>query len=352
VLNIIYSILVCIVLFIILLSFGALVSRFTLSHSIFSVFIVGFLFFFSISHFIVLPMVLTKQTLLTASISLLIVTFICVIFSIILNRKKLYISLKKLKQYIKKMPKIFYVATAVVAFQMIIVVCFGYNDADDYYYTAEMSTSLHTDTLNLYDPYTGNVLSTLNLRYAVATFTMVCSIICKWFSLHPLLFTRIVLPIILIMLVNVIYFEIGKNLFPKNVEWACVFIIVACVVNIFGNQSIYTSSRFLFTRIAQGKSILANVLIPILILFCIKIYKKRSNRAPWINMFLLTLSGNMFTLSSMFVIPIALGSFCVPMAIGKRDVSVIRNMLICLIPCIVTIILYYLHISGLIMVSV
>jgi len=350
-LNMIHCLFVFLALVIIMLAFGYLFTRRDSNQSLVFSFVIGFFAYYAFSHIIILPMMLTKQSLTNTTILWFCIMTCVVVLSVVLNHKGCFLLIKRLLKAIKSLPAAGYFAIAFVVVQLVIVVGFGYPDSDDVYYTGNISTALYTDTMNIYNPYTGQINYMMELRYAMATYPMSSAVICKMFAIHPLLLTRIVLPAMMIIVSNLIYYKIAQKLFPGDVTAVMLFIVMAAIVNLFGNTSIYTSSRFLYTRIAQGKSILCNIVIPALVLFSIMITEKSNSRKNWGYMLLLAITGNAFTLSSMFVLPAAMGGFCIPFSIIEKNWRIFRNFIICMIPCVITIVVYYLHTAGYIIIK-
>ncbi len=344
--SILHSLLILFTLSIIIIAFGSFFSKPSDEPSFGKPFLLGFLLLYLISYFIVLPMTLLRQSLSDTTVIWAFVVFGLTIFAFIYKRKVCFNIIKSFFIAIKKirLPEI--IALGLFAFQLIIVLGFSYTDYDDTFYTGTISTAVYTDTMYIYDPYTGFPLEILNSRYAIATYPMTSAVMCNLFSLHPLLLTRIVLPILLLFISNLIFYKIGQEFWPNSNYAPIVFLIMATVVNLFGNSSIYTPSRFLYTRISQGKTILCNILIPLVILFALKIFKKPNEKKYWVYMLMVTATCSSFSTSSMYIIPATLASFAIPFAITSKSLKIFRNFLICSAPCIAVISLYYLLIAG------
>ena len=62
-----------------------------------------------------------------------------------------------------------------------------------------------------------------------------------------------------------IYYLIGYELFEKKHKSALLFVLIMSIINIYGNYSIRTTFSFLLFRIWQGKAVLCNIILPLLI---------------------------------------------------------------------------------------
>jgi len=79
------------------------------------------------------------------------------------------------------------------------------------------------------------------------------------------------LPLVLIVMTYGIYYLIGRALLKKNTIYLPVFMICIALVILFGGYSTYSAENFLLVRTAQGKAVIANIVIPFMILLLLKI---------------------------------------------------------------------------------
>ena len=87
---------------------------------------------------------------------------------------------------------------------------------------------------------------------------------------------------------------------------------------IFGNVSIYTPETFLLTRTWQGKSVLANLLIPGCLFCLLRAGAQPDEKWPYTEAFLLALSSGLFTSMSPVLIFVFLAAGSVFTAVSRR----------------------------------
>lgn len=112
-----------------------------------------------------------------------------------------------------------------------------------------------------YDPYTGNALSTLDGRRIFACFPEYNAVISQFFHIHPLKQAKVIMPQILSLFTCILYYQIGLLLFKGKKKNTDLFFCLILLLD-FYSYTIYTAATFLFTRTYEGKSILANIIIP------------------------------------------------------------------------------------------
>jgi len=161
-----------------------------------------------------------------------------------------------------------------IAFQLYKSVVWQYADDDDSYYLAEaLHMQVSRDVMHKVDPYTG--LSTgFNTRHFLASYTAFAAVLSNLAGIHVAIFAHTLFPpIVILMHYSVIVMVLSQ--FAKNCPKILpVGLILINLLTIFGNATIYTPETFLLTRTWQGKSLLANVLIPFEFLVILLIDKK------------------------------------------------------------------------------
>ena len=79
----------------------------------------------------------------------------------------------------------------------------------------------------------------------------------------------------MIPLTYLAYFEVGKKLFSADDVKLPIFLTLVSIMQIWGNSSIYTNATFFLTRTWQGKSILANLVLIVLIWLLLEIFERQ-----------------------------------------------------------------------------
>lgn len=231
-----------------------------------------------------------------------------------------------------------------ILFQMFMAFTHASFDGDDAYYVVQSVITDETDTLYRILPYTG-LSSALDLRHSMAVFPIWIAYIARMTGIHATIVSHTVLPLVLIPLTYLIYYEIGKKLLKDKMEQLSVYMMFVCLLQIFGNVSIYHSATFFLMRTWQGKSMLANVVIPSIFMVLLWIFdgekEKRGNRdGLWILLFLLNIVAAMMSTASVFLNTFLLVVMAFVLGWKEKDIKILLRMAGCLIPCVAYALLY------------
>ena len=233
-----------------------------------------------------------------------------------------------------------------ILFQLIMAVISASFDGDDAYYVVNSVITEETDTLYRVLPDTG-ASTGLDKRHSMAVFPIWISYISRMTGIHPTIISHTILPVFLISITYCIYYEIGKKLFEDKKKGLSTYMIFICVLHIFGNVSIYTNATFLLTRSWQGKSVLANIVIPAIFLVLLWLFEENkdnmgSKGTVWCLLFTMNIVAAMMSTASVFLNTFLIGVMALVLAWQKKDVKILLKLVICCIPCAVYAILYIL----------
>lgn len=223
-------------------------------------------------------------------------------------------------------------------FQLYKAVAYASFDGDDAYYVVESLLAQETGTMYRILPYTGGSTG-LDVRHVLAVFPMWIAFVAVKAGIHATILSHVVMPLVLIPLTYLLYYEIGKELFDsgetgelkKNVgsdllhrENLPVFMILMGLFQIFGNVSIYTNETFFLTRTWQGKAVAGSLVIPALLWVFLQIYdkgvgNKRTDTGVWILLVCINMTAGACSSIAVFLVCIlaALTTFC--LAAAQRD---------------------------------
>lgn len=148
-----------------------------------------------------------------------------------------------------------------VTFQLYMFVTRASFDGDDAFFVAQSLVAWQRDLLFRVEPYTGDS-TVLNLRNALSAFPLWIAMIGSKARTHTTIVAHTVMPLVLLPLTYLLFMQIGKVLLASKKALLPVFMVFIAVIQMFGNDSIFTNETFLMTRIWQGKSFAANFIIP------------------------------------------------------------------------------------------
>lgn len=234
----------------------------------------------------------------------------------------------------------------IIVFQIVMAVTHSSFDGDDAYYVVQSVITDETNTLYRILPYTG-LGTSLDMRHSMAVFPLWIAYIARMTGIHATVVSHTVLPVFLIPLTYMIYYEIGKKLFKEKKEQLPTYMIFVCMLQIFGNVSIYNNATFFLMRTWQGKSMLANVVIPSVFMILLWIFEgepeKRSKKGGmWILLLLINIVAAMMSTSSVFLNTLLIAVMAVVFAIQEKNMKIMFKMAACCIPCAVYALLYIL----------
>ena len=141
-------------------------------------------------------------------------------------------------------------------------------DGDDAYYIPQAVAAVRYGAMYRIDPYLG-VPTPLDIRHALAVLPMWEAHVARLSSLHPTVLVHSLLPLFLIPLTDLVWYLCGTQLLKERKKQIPLFLTLMALFQMFGSVSIYTVERFALTRTWQGKSLLANLVLPVILwLYC------------------------------------------------------------------------------------
>ncbi|MBO5341859.1 MAG: hypothetical protein J6A73_04125 [Lachnospiraceae bacterium] len=163
------------------------------------------------------------------------------------------------------------VFAVIVAAQLVMRLMQQIYDGDDAFYIATATASYASGTMNRIQPYTGFVIDGLDMRHALAGAPIWMAFLSKVTMIHPAIMGHSVLSLIMIVLHYLVILGSGSVLFKEKKQEKYLFASLVGFFNIYGYVSIYTAQTFFLTRTWQGKSIFANLFLPVLLLLLLRI---------------------------------------------------------------------------------
>lgn len=200
-------------------------------------------------------------------------------------------------------------ALALIAIQMYAYVGYQQLDEDDARFLVHALEAIENDTMLLRNPATGEALDTFagEIRKDVPSpWPIYIALLSKIVLMHPAILAHMILPVFLLAMVYMIYWELSHQFFGQSFDKNCMFLIVAAVLNIYGGVTRRTEFAYMLTRLWQGKAVVAGVFLPLLVLWLMIIYKDPDNKRNYIQL----LAANM-AMSMSSGMGIAMGAFFV-----------------------------------------
>lgn len=254
--------------------------------------------------------------------------------SFLAHFRKLGKSLRKRNLKHDAMLLVFLPVILLVAFQVYIVFHYAHLDEDDAYFVATSVTSLETDTLFVYDCYTGLPAEALNFRYVFSPFFLLYGVCAIPMKMAPAVIAHSFFPLVLIPFTYGVCYLWAEYLFPGKKLYQMLFLLFTALLNLYGNYSVYSSSTFLLTRIWQGKALLCSALLPLLILLTLSICQNREKHYSHISLTVTVIACCLSSSMAVALVPICIGIFCLLSLIYQKRLFASLRLLLCVTPCI------------------
>jgi hypothetical protein len=229
----------------------------------------------------------------------------------------------------------------ILAFQLFMALTRASFDGDDAYFVVQSLTAWQRDFLYRFEPYTGDS-TPLKLRNALAAFPIWIAALAEKSRFHPTILAHTLLPLFLLPLTYLLYFQIGQSLFAKKKEQLPFFMVLMAVLQIFGNVSIYTSETFLLTRTWQGKSFAANFVIPAVLWLFLRISEEKRENVYWVLLAILLWVAGLASALVVFLALILSGVFALYLTLQRKKLQVLLKAVAACIPGGAYVLLYIL----------
>ena len=163
-----------------------------------------------------------------------------------------------------------------LAFQLFMAIFYAYEEGDDAFYVAISTIAVDSD--GMYDklPYTGGTTG-LSARHGLAPFPIWLSYLARMSGIPAVTVAQVTAPLVLIVMAYAIYYLIGKILLTERLHMLPFFMILTEIIVILGGYSVYSAENFLLVRTAQGKAVIANIILPFIILLLLIMLNKIHN---------------------------------------------------------------------------
>ena len=200
--NIYLSIVTILALLLLFFLFGSLITYRSQkrSNTLFFTINIGFMSYFAFFEIVALPMKLLLQPLSKLSIIWVTICVIVSIISVILNKNRWsnYFESVNFKSAIRNGVVVIVVLTALV-YLITNNIQYG-SSIDSAYYIGISGSSVYTDTIEQYDPYTGVKMETLDPLYLILTYSVHNSVISMITKIHPLIMYRFIMSTIVTLI--------------------------------------------------------------------------------------------------------------------------------------------------------
>ena len=240
-----------------------------------------------------------------------------------------------------------WVMAALILVQSLIPVFFMHIDDDDATYVGMATVAVDTDTVYSYNPYTGREIRDLTdkrdtdvRRYVISPLYTFYAGVSYLTGIRPAVLCHTSLPGLLIFMSCIIYYMIGRRLFPEDREKTAVFSVFVSTLNICSYISVYLSGTFLLIRVWQGKGQFAGIVMPMLLYLFLSLGEKSARKGEkvegeerilWLTLFLIMISAMITTPMGNMLAVVLAGLFGLILTIRRRRAWILLRTAICVI---------------------
>lgn len=340
--------------FILYLAFGSYITaRRGMKFNFLVSIVVGFFLYYCVFFLVCVPIMVKFRPLSMLTKIWVPIALALMLLSVVLHGKTWAYAFPELVSSIRKNRISYFVLLVIIAVQIVIVTS-SYNfTLDAAYYVANVATSVETNMMNVYDPFTGAWQDHFELRYFFATYQINDAVVCQLTGIPALIQTKTIMAAVIIILTNIVYYLISDELFKnvqgtekesknKKVVLMMFFVLVMNLMFI----TIYTSSLFLMTRTYEGKAIVGNLSILTVFYLFIKLLDEDASEKYWWMLFFVSLGSTTISSSANMIIPGELSVLMLPLVLIKKKISYIFKYIICALPGVCFALAFVLYVKG------
>jgi len=231
--------------------------------------------------------------------------------------------------------------------QLVLTVFLAYEEGDDAFYVAISVLTEKSDTMYQILPYTGATTG-LDARHGLAPFPVWIAWLARMSGMEAVTVAQVALPVVLVLMAYAVYYLIGALLFarkPKNIPF---FMVLTELLVLFGGYSVYSAENFLLVRASQGKAVLANVILPFLLVLFMQLLEKlqensKCSRGFWILLALTMASGCLCSTQGTILTCLILGVTGLCTAVGYKRWKILFPMMLCAAVPVGMALLYFMY---------
>lgn len=308
-------------------------------------FLTGYLFLFAAAELLILPMIVLQTSLHTLVLIYSVVVLLAASAGLLCLWKSVASGsvpalAARLRTWLRSLSPVFLCALVLIAVQLCIVTVYAHFDADDAFFVSTAVTSVETDSIFAFNPYTGAPYGKLPRRYVLSPFPIFLAVISQLCGgLHPAITAHTIFPPVFLILSYIIVYQLGKKWFADPHRRGA-FLFLAAVLNSFTYYSAYNAGNFTMIRLWQGKALLAGALLPLLFYLCLSIMLEEKRGYPRYLLLMANISCCLLSSMGIMLAPLMQGIFLILSFLRFRNLKKCIAELLCTIPSILLGLLY------------
>ncbi len=317
---------------------------------------IGFFLYFAAFQIVALPMILTRQRLHTLGVVWILVLCVMIAAAVFFvyagGRRHTARSGSFFSDKFTRL--LFALMAAAVLCECASAVLMQRNIGWDFaYYIGNMTTSVATDTMYVYDGSSGLMRSHLDLRYALSAFYMNTACISQLTGISALVLQKYMMGVLCVLLTNAVVYSFAMEVFHNDRKKTAVLVTITIVLTIFWD--VYdTTAQFLLLRNYEAKSYCANVVLPMVCYLLYRIWKGSGERKNWAELFLVAFASVAVSMSSLVLVPAMIGIMLLAQLLAEQkwDALLLRRGIYCMLPNVCYLVVYFASTRGWLIVEV
>lgn len=317
---------------------------------------IGFFLYFAAFQIVALPMILTRQRLHTLGVVWILVLCVMIAAAVFFvyagGRRHTARSGSFFSDKFTRL--LFALMAAAVLCECASAVLMQRNIGWDFaYYIGNMTTSVATDTMYVYDGSSGLMRSHLDLRYALSAFYMNTACISQLTGISALVLQKYMMGVLCVLLTNAVVYSFAMEVFHNDRKKTAVLVTITIVLTIFWD--VYdTTAQFLLLRNYEAKSYCANVVLPMVCYLLYRIWKGSGERKNWAELFLVAFASVAVSMSSLVLVPAMIGIMLLAQLLAEQkwDALLLRRGIYCMLPNVCYLVVYFASTRGWLVVEV
>lgn len=311
----------------------------------------GFFAFFIVMELVILPLTLLRQSLKTVMIAVLVVSLGITAFLLLKNKRQ------TLHLFQKKRFTGWRIAALLTAGVMaVIAVLQPYHGYDTTYYIGEVNAFVQTGQFWTKDAFLGLAdTAEIPLHYALSCFYPLCAVLSVVFHVEARLMMLYGMRSLCVLLAACVFYCWGYGMLPvtdrsmdmkvtgqRRDRNGCVFLVICMILGLFLLDN-HSASFMMMVRGYESKGFCAAVVAPMCAYALLQLCRDASSQSDWNLLGLIAWASMPVAMSSMAVIPVAIGIVGLMLMICQREFwTIFRKCVICVIPNMILMVWYLL----------
>lgn len=299
-------------------------------------FLAGIVFMFALAEVLILPAIYRKMSLHFVTLffaSIMGIFAVCGLWELQKDGKT---HISRMKRELPQVSVWMWIAVAAILVQIAIAVVYAHMDADDSFYVATATTSVQTDSVFQFNPYSGVEYKTLPRRYVLSPFPVLLAVLSQLSGgIHPAVMAHTIYPAVFFVAAYLVYHQLGKMWFPEKKREQGIFLLFCAVLIWFSGFSVYTAGNFQLVRIWQGKAVLASVILPFLLYLGFEIMLEEQPQYSKFLMLFAAVAACHVSSMGIMLAPLTLGVFSLLSLWKFRNVRCIGSAFLYMLPSLI-----------------